>query len=42
MKAKSVCTVSKANKVVAVVWVMAFLLATPTLYVQVSTTMDHT
>ena len=35
MKAKSVCTVSKANKVVALVWVLSFLLATPTLYVQV-------
>ena len=36
MKAKSVCTVSKANKVVGIVWLLAFLLATPTLQVQVT------
>ena len=35
MKAKSVCTVSKAYKVIAVVWLLAFFLAVPTLVVQV-------
>lgn len=36
MKAKSVCTVSKAKKVVFIVWIASFILATPTLIVQVS------
>ena len=35
MKAKSVCTVSKARKVVVVVWFSSFILAVPTLIVQV-------
>ena len=36
MKAKSVWTDSKANKVVALVWLLSFLLALPTIHVQVS------
>ncbi len=36
MKAKSVCTVSKAKKVVGFVWTVSFLLGAPTILVQVS------
>ncbi len=35
MRAKSACTVRKAYKVIGIVWTMAFLLATPTLVVQI-------
>ena len=34
MKAKSVCTVKKSIKVVIGVWLMSFVLASPTLIVQ--------
>ena len=34
MKAKSVCTVKKSIKVVICVWLMSFVLASPTLIVQ--------
>jgi hypothetical protein len=35
LKAKSVCTVSKAKIVLAFVWAGAFILATPTIFIQV-------
>ncbi len=35
MQAKSVCTVSKAYRVVVAVWVASVALASPTLYIQV-------
>ena len=35
MKAKSVCTVGKSIKVVFAVWILSFVLAVPTLIVQV-------
>lgn len=38
MKAKSVCTVKKSIKVVIGVWILSFILATPTLLVQVKLT----
>ncbi|XP_059099323.1 G-protein coupled receptor 54-like [Tigriopus californicus] len=34
MKAKSVCTVSRANKAVCMIWLLAIVLAIPTLIVQ--------
>ncbi len=36
MKAKSVCTVKKAKIVLAFVWAGSFLLAVPTIFIQVS------
>lgn len=35
MKAKSVCTVSKAKKVIVLVWLASFIMGMPTLVVQV-------
>ena len=35
MKAKSVCTVSKAKKVIGLVWLASFIMGMPTLVVQV-------
>ena len=36
MKAKSFCTVGKSIKVVFAVWILSFILALPTLVVQVN------
>ncbi|GAB6033026.1 hypothetical protein CHUAL_012217 [Chamberlinius hualienensis] len=35
MKAKYICTISQARKVIAVIWAMSFLLATPIIFLQV-------
>ena len=35
MKAKSVCTVSKAKKVIVLVWLASFIMGMPNLVVQV-------
>jgi hypothetical protein len=37
MKAKSVCTVRKAKMVLAFVWTGSFVLAVPTIFIQVRT-----